>query len=156
MRDATMRDMDALLALENACYPPRQAYSRVEYRYALATARAVNILVEAGTTLGGEPPRPPLLGFIGAFYHKTWRVGHIYTVNVHPDARGKGLGKQLVAACEARLAELGMRRVVLEVNVENAGAIALYESSGYRKLGFLKDYYTQYDVNDAWQYAKTL
>lgn len=147
MRDATLRDLDALLALENACYPPNQAYSREEYRYSLATARAVNILHEQENAL---------VGFVGAFHHKAWRIGHIYTVNVHPKARGAGLGSLLMAEAERRLAALGMKRVVLEVNVDNEGAIKLYEKCGYAQTARLPGYYTQYANNDAFRYEKAL
>lgn len=147
MRDATLADLDALVALEQACYPPNQAYSRDEYRYALRDAKAVNLVHEED----GAP-----VGFVGAFHHRTWRTGHVYTVNVHPSQRGKGLGKRLMAACEARLATLGMTRVVLEVNVDNQAAIALYESCGYVRVKRLPDYYTQYANNDAFLYARDL
>lgn len=146
-RDATLADLDALVELENACYPPHQAYARDEYRYALAVAKAVNLVHE-------EDGRP--VGFVGAFHHRTWRTGHVYTVNVHPAQRGKGLGKRLMAACEERLARLGMRRVLLEVNVENAAAIALYESCGYARLKRLPDYYSNYANRDAFLYARDL
>lgn len=147
MRDAVLQDLDALLALENACYSPRQAYTRAEYKYALVQARAVNLVEEED----GAP-----VGFVGAFHHKHWLTGHVYTVNVHPSQRGRGLGKALMAACEARLAALGMKRVVLEVNVGNAAAIRLYEACGYARLQRLKDYYTQYEDNDAFLYEKVL
>jgi [ribosomal protein S18]-alanine N-acetyltransferase len=147
LRDARPGDLDALLALENACYPPSQAYSREEYRYALVRARAVNLVREENGAA---------IGFIGAFHHRQHRAGHIYTVNVHPSARGRGLGKLLMASCEERLAALGMTRCILEVNVENEDAIRLYERCGYTRVERLKDYYTQYRVNDAWLYLKRL
>ena len=147
MRDATVADLPAILALENACYPPSQAYGAEEYRYALARAKAVNLLLEE---------KGDAIGFVGAFHHATRRAGNIYTVNVHPRARGRGLGRALMAACEDRLRGLGMTRCVLEVNVENAEAIRLYERCGYQKTELLRGYYTQYRVNDAWRYAKAL
>ena len=147
LREATLADLDALLALENACYPPNQAYSRAEYRYALGPARAVNLALE-------EDGR--IIGFAGAFHHKRWRTGHIFTVNVHPSQRGRKLGVLLMDACHARLAELGMRRVVLEVNVENASAIKLYENLGYCLVQRLPGYYTQYANNDAFLYERAL
>ena len=147
LRDARPDDLDALLALENACYPPNQAYAREEYRYALTRGKAVNLVLEE---------RGAVTGFVGAFHHRSHRLGHVYTVNVHPKERGRGLGKLLMAACEDRLRALGMRRCLLEVNVENADAIRLYERCGYTRLQRLKDYYTQYRVNDAWLYAKEL
>lgn len=147
-RDATPADLDALLALEDACYPPNQAYSREEYRYALVKAKALNVLWE------DEEAR--ITGFVGAFHHRTWRIGHVYTVNVHPSERGKGLGLRLMAECHGRLKEMGMRAVILEVNVENAAAIRLYEKAGYRLVERLKDYYTQYANNDAFLYETRL
>lgn len=146
-RPATLADLDALLDLENACYPPNQAYSRAEYRYALAKGKAVNLVHdEAGA----------LVGFVGAFYHKQWRAGHVYTVNVHPKARGQGLGLRLMEACHEELRRLGMTRCILEVNVENDAAMRLYEKAGYRRAQLLEGYYTQYRVNDAWQYLREL
>lgn len=147
MRVATAADLDAVLALEQACYPPRQAYGREEYRYALRVAKAVNLLHE-------EDGR--VVGFVGAFHHRTWRTGHVYTVNVHPSQRGRGLGVRLMAACHDALAALGMERVVLEVNVDNQAAIALYEKCGYRLVRRLPDYYTTYDDNDAFLYERDL
>lgn len=147
LREATPTDLDALVALEQDCYPPHQAYARAEYRYALTQARAVNFVLE-------ETGRA--IGFVGCFYHKGWRTGHVYTVNVHPSARGRRLGRLLMAACEERLLTLGMKRCVLEVNVDNEEAIRLYERCGYERTARLKDYYTQYANNDAFVYQKAL
>ncbi len=147
LRDANLLDLSDLMALENVCYLPNQAYTREEYHYALVKAKAINLLVE-------EDER--VIGFVGAFHHKTWRTGHIYTVNVHPDARGKKLGVQLLDACESRLRELGMQRSVLEVNVENESAIRLYEKTGYTRTKRLVEYYTQYRNPDAFLYEKRL
>lgn len=147
VRDALPTDIEALLELENACYPPHQAYAREEYRYALVRGKALNLILEEGGVA---------IGFVGAFHHRLHRIGHVYTVNVHPKERGRGLGKMLMAACEDRLHELGMKRCVLEVNVENEEAIRLYERCGYARVERLKDYYTQYRVNDAWLYVKDI
>ena len=147
LRDATVADLRLVLALENACYAPPQAYGLEEYRYALGRAKAVNLLAE---------DERGVAGFVGAFHHAIWRAGHVYTVNVHPARRGTGLGRALLAACEARLAALGMRRVVLEVNVDNADAIRLYERCGYALVKRLPDYYTTYANNDAFLYEKAL
>ncbi|HUR69287.1 MAG TPA: N-acetyltransferase [Candidatus Thermoplasmatota archaeon] len=147
MQNATVADMDALLELERACYEPQQAYTREEYRYSLTRAKALNLALSE---------RGVIVGFIGAFHHRTHRLGHVYTVNVHPKERGRGLGRALLSACEERLRALGMDRVVLEVNVENADAIRLYERAGYVRQERLKDYYTTYRVNDAFLYTKQL
>ena len=53
---------------------------------------------------------------------------------VRPLARGRGLGRRLLAALEDEAALLGARRVVLETGVEQHEAIALYERGGYRPI----------------------
>jgi len=46
-------------------------------------------------------------------------------------ARGRGLGRELVEAVIALARERGCRRVELDVNEDNAGALALYRSVGF-------------------------
>ncbi len=46
-------------------------------------------------------------------------------------ARGRGLGRALVAAAIARASQRGARRIELDTNEANAPAIALYESLGF-------------------------
>jgi [ribosomal protein S18]-alanine N-acetyltransferase len=147
LRDATVDDLDDLLSLESRCYLPEQTYSREEYRYSLARAKAVNLGI-----WDGKLP----IGFVGAFHHATHKLGHVYTINVDPHRRGEGLGKRLMAACEDRMRALGMRRMVLEVNVENVEGIRLYERCGYTRVERIRNYYRMYKNNDAFVYAKDL
>jgi ribosomal protein S18 acetylase RimI-like enzyme len=50
---------------------------------------------------------------------------------VHDRARGTGLGKALVNACFERARARGCRRIELDVNESNTGAIGLYTSMGF-------------------------
>src|SRR3954453_12791292 len=50
---------------------------------------------------------------------------------VHDRARGTGLGKALVEACFERARARGCRRIELDVNESNTGAIRLYTSAGF-------------------------
>jgi len=58
--------------------------------------------------------------------------GWVGGVGVVTSARRSGVGRCLMDALHERARELGLRRVWLEVIVENAGAFALYEELGYR------------------------
>lgn len=147
IRDARPADVDRLLALEAVCYPPGEAFTRETYAYALNGARAVNLAWEEDGAI---------VGFAGAFHHKRWRAGHVYTLNVAPDARRRGVASALMRECERRLRELGMATVALEVNVDNAAGIALYEKLGYRRVELLREYYSGYPNNDACLYEKRL
>jgi len=51
---------------------------------------------------------------------------------VLPQARGRGLGAQLLAAAEAALAARGCVRLQLELGVANEAARAFYARNGYR------------------------
>lgn len=56
-------------------------------------------------------------------------------VAVAPEAQGAGLGRQLLRAIETDLASLGYRQIVLHVLADNAVAVRLYESEGWKRQG---------------------
>ena len=58
--------------------------------------------------------------------------GAIYYLAVDPAARRGGLGRALVAACEAWCRARGVPKVNLLVRKENLGVLAFYEAIGYR------------------------
>jgi ribosomal protein S18 acetylase RimI-like enzyme len=58
---------------------------------------------------------------------------HVENIAVLPDARGKGIAKQLLTYMFDTYMNKGVNRFTLEVDVSNAGAIKLYETIGFRK-----------------------
>ena len=72
----------------------------------------------------GEPVG---LGNLGLRGEDAWIGG----VGVVPGARRSGVGETLMRALHEEARERGVRRVWLEVIVENTGAFALYEKLGY-------------------------
>jgi ribosomal protein S18 acetylase RimI-like enzyme len=64
----------------------------------------------------------------------TWptseRMGHVESLAVLPEERGRGLGTELLDRAEERLEELGATTVAIEVMVGNEDAQRLYESRG--------------------------
>ncbi len=54
---------------------------------------------------------------------------------VFSEARGRGVGRQLVSAVERACVELGIDVVRLDTRGELAEACALYERLGYRRVG---------------------
>jgi GNAT superfamily N-acetyltransferase len=72
----------------------------------------------------GEPVG---LGNLGLRGEDAWIGG----VGVVPSARRSGVGEALMRALHEQAQERGVRRVWLEVIVENTGALALYEKLGY-------------------------
>ena len=77
-------------------------------------------------------------------YTCRWRVAdevHLLNVAVHPDRRGLGHGRQLVAAVTAEAEATGARVVFLEVRAGNVVARRLYRTLGFRDLGIRRGYY---------------
>jgi ribosomal-protein-alanine N-acetyltransferase len=73
----------------------------------------------------------------------------ILNFGVIPSARRRGLGRALLTAAESLARYLGLRRIFLEVAVDNAPAIALYASQGYAELRRRKRYYRRPDGSRA-------
>ncbi len=61
-------------------------------------------------------------------------IGHISQLCVIPEARGAGLGRELLRLAVASLYRSGARRISLTVTASNATAIAIYEQFGFRPV----------------------
>jgi [ribosomal protein S18]-alanine N-acetyltransferase len=69
------------------------------------------------------------------------RKGHIVSVAVVEEHRGKGVGSRLVLAALDEMRKKSATECYLEVRVTNQGAISLYERLGYKTTGRLEGYY---------------
>jgi ribosomal protein S18 acetylase RimI-like enzyme len=58
-------------------------------------------------------------------------VGHLSAIAVHPQARGRGLGKAVVAALSRRLLDEGCDVVALGMYADNTVGRALYDALGF-------------------------
>ena len=60
--------------------------------------------------------------------------GFINGVGTHPDFRRRGLARLLMTSSIVRAAQNGMKELILEVDITNRQAIALYEQLGFKKM----------------------
>lgn len=78
-------------------------------------------------------------------YAGMWIVldeAHITNVAVHPELKGRGVGRALMTELLGRAVVLGAVRITLEVRVSNQVARSLYKSLGFAEKGLRKKYYS--------------
>jgi ribosomal protein S18 acetylase RimI-like enzyme len=144
IRTATRADLDALLALEEATFAGDRI-SRAQWRRHVAGSTAA-VLV------GGAPGHVHAAAVV--FYRRNARVARLYSLAVDAAWRGAGLGGALLDAVENDAIRHGCHTLTLEVRVDNAAAMTLYERRGYQRTTRLAGYYE--DGADGWRYRKML
>jgi mycothiol synthase len=127
------RDDDAWLEVNNrafANHPEQGGWVRETLQRRMAEPwfdPAGFVLAVDGDGLAGfcwTKIHPPAPGDMDAF-------GEIFVIGVDPSRHGRGLGRALVVAGLATLADRGIRTGMLFVDGANAAAVHLYESLGF-------------------------
>ena len=126
---ASFLDIGALNKLEHACFE-KDAWPFLDIIEVLTFHDVVRLKAvdDEGNMIGyvaGDPR--PSEGF-------SW----IATIGVAPEFRRRGIGRDLLRACEA---QLKTPRVRLSVRASNDGAIKLYEQEGYQRVDVWQSYY---------------
>jgi ribosomal-protein-alanine N-acetyltransferase len=66
---------------------------------------------------------------------------HILNLCIHPDWRGRGLGRKLIMRLLKIARQHGAEMAYLEVRESNQVALALYRNLGFEEVGRRQDYY---------------
>jgi RimJ/RimL family protein N-acetyltransferase len=83
-----------------------------------------------------------VVGWCDVFPEENPRLKHRGSLGMglHPEFRGRGLGKKLLAATLDKAKEFGLEKVELHVYTTNLPAIALYKKLGFSEEGTIKKY----------------
>jgi len=126
--DASLLDLNALHKLEHACFE-KDAWSFLDLIAVLSFSEVVRMkAIEDGQ----------MIGFVAGDPHPSEGFSWIATIGVAPEHRRRGVGRELLRTCEARLKPPCIR---LSVRSSNDGAIRLYEREGYRRIEGWHNYY---------------
>ncbi len=68
-----------------------------------------------------------------------WRFTREDTIYLDPAARGKGIGRQLLAALLDEARRLGVRTVLASITSTNTASIRLHEHLGFQRVGILRN-----------------
>lgn len=144
IRSATLRDIDALVEIENACFDSDRL-SRRSFRYLLTKANAVTLVAERDGQACGDAV---------ILFNSGTSLARLYSIAIRPDYRNLGIGRQLVEAAETHALEGECVYMRLEIRMDNAASIGLFKKMGYREIGIEPDYYE--DHMDALRFEKVL
>ena len=126
VRRLAYSDLPAVISIERRSFPSPWSLAM----FVLELSKPSGICLAA--TVGDE-----LLGYlVCSRYDQVW---HLMNVAVLPERRRRGVARSLIA----RLLDEGRGSLpfTLEVRVSNRGAIAMYESLGFRSAGVRPRYY---------------
>ena len=124
-------DFEALVAIDQACFPKGIAYGRQEMRFYLQS--------EGSHCLVAELPGTAIAGFIVT--ERSLELAHIITLDVLESYRRQSVGSALLRAAEEEAATRGAALMYLETATTNKAAIALWKKHGYRESGTIENYY---------------
>ncbi|ABK15118.1 MAG: GNAT family N-acetyltransferase [Methanothrix sp.] len=127
IRRACIEDLDRIVEIERLCFPEEVLFTRGLFSFLLRNATA---LVACDDEIMGF-----VIGYLSG------RTGVIYTLDVHPDHRRRGVGSALLDAIEREMRAAGARRFRLEADTSNRAALELYHRSGYVEGEVLRNYY---------------
>lgn len=144
IRSACLNDLDALSALETQSFLTDRL-SRRSFKHWLSSEHCVLLIAELTIQV---------VAYILITYPPGTRLARVYSIAVASTARGLGIAKLLMLEGERISRERGRLYLRLEVSVDNAAAINLYESLGFQQFGLYHDYYD--DHQDALRYQKCI
>lgn len=131
-------DLDRIMAVMTAAFDPAfgEAWTRRQVSDALVVPTTHYLL--AGGNGRAPGPDEPAVGFLlsrGAAGDE-----ELLLIAVHPDHRGKGIGRMLMERFIAAASARGMDRLFLEMREGNP-ADRLYRALGFEPVGRRKQYY---------------
>ena len=127
-------DFDLLYALEELCFEPPYRFSRRYMRLLVNCANVATWIAEEDGQMAG-------FAIVEWNQEPGEMTAYIQTIEVAPEKRGCGVGRELLNRIEGSARDAGAGMIWLHVEVANAGAIRLYEAHGYRCEGRRENYY---------------
>jgi ribosomal-protein-alanine N-acetyltransferase len=129
IRKAEPKDLFQIVQIEGLSFPEETAFPPRMFSY----------LIRYSVALVACEPKETIMGFIIGY--ASGSDGAVYTLDVHPLFRRRGVGSKLVMALEEKLIHMGAKAVRLEAALENPGSIELYRKIGYQERELIRNYY---------------
>lgn len=142
LRPLRASDIDRVAQLEGELFGPSAwSYAMISAEIGAPGRWYVVAEFDSKDQAGGDQ----VMGYAGLWFDGD--VAQIMTVGVAPAIRRQGVGRLLMNALIDRAAQLRADGLLLEVAVNNAAAITLYESFGFKTISVRKRYYQPENVD---------
>jgi len=128
-------DFEALVAMDQICFPKTIAYGRREMKLYLQSEGSRCIVAE----IAGPAFTMTIAGFI--LTESSNQFAHVITLDVLEPFRRQSVGSSLLGAAEQEASGSGVALMYLETATTNKAAIALWKKHGYRESGTIENYY---------------
>ncbi len=135
IRPLKLKDLDEVLLIEECSFRP--PWSKATFLTELQKENRYYVVAEK---------EGKIIGYAGLYY--LLREGHITTMAVAPEWRGKGIGKILLSHLINESKRRGLKELFLEVRESNWVAREMYQKFGFKMLARRKRYYVQ-PIEDA-------
>jgi ribosomal protein S18 acetylase RimI-like enzyme len=129
-------DFPQFYALEEICFPPPHRFSRRYLRSLVSRANAATWIAEEDGRMTG-------FAIVVWAQRKSGITAYIQTLEVAPEARRHGIGRELLQRIEASAIAAGAALIWLHVEAVNAAAVHLYEAQSYYCQGHHENYYPE-------------
>ena len=144
-RRAALSDLREIAAMERLYFE----------RHAFGAGMLLYLLLNAGEGFQVAEAEGEVVGYIVVRRESVRRArAELPTFAVREDVRGRGIGSALLGQALEYLEQSGVRRVVLQVSVQNHAAQRLYERFGFKAERTLPGYYGRgedaYLMSRAW------
>ena len=141
-RNATLKDLPAIVAIYNSTVASRLVTADTEpvtesdklewFHNHQPTTRPLWVIEDEGNTIGWAS--------FNSFYGRPAYNGTAeLSIYLHPDARGKGLGKQVLQYCIDQAPSLNIHTILGFIFSHNKPSIVLFEQAGFTEWGLLKE-----------------
>ena len=128
------QDFEAVYGIEEVCFQPPMTFGRRYMRWLVQAQNAATWVAEDDRTLAGFA----IVEWTQAIHEIS---AYIQTIEVLPEMRGQGVGRELLKHMEGSALAAGASAIWLHVDVENWAAIRLYETYSFVRAGDEENYY---------------
>lgn len=129
IRKAVLSDLKEIVELENASFE-MDSFSKRQFNYLLF--HSIFYIAEKNRQI---------LGYYILLTRKQSKKARLYSIAVHPSARGKNVGQALMHHLINVAKEMHYPYISLEVRENNVKAIQLYKKFGFLEKGIKPNYY---------------